>query len=241
MIRRRRLFESDRILNKVGSIKTALDKRKDRASKKVDSWVKKYDAEEERKLRLMNVKLGKLKGILDNCYETLQEYYDLTKDPNDQIYEGEDGMWAGADGSSITLEKNGEDDFSAAVADAWMGYFLIWYHGVNEVSGDPVRIVKGDDGTYTLSDRDFDDGPDACSVAVLNKMVEEGIEDPVSNFNAILGKAIQKAEQMRDGIEKELESRLDAYERREVRGMKESRSLRGRSLRESRLRRFRRR
>ncbi len=276
MIRRRRLFESDRISSRVGSIKTALDKREERIERHKRESNQKDVARISRSNKLAEIKCRKLGGIFKDIYKTIEE---ASKIP---------GIVLGfSSPSGKKISPDAEVEVQHDLPSPFVGVVLMENTSNGEgIDADPIYtpVVKFNDpwGTgsnITVVFKDFegvydfgltnsiafksdatgessqvivdgDTGEDVWETPFHTAFIlddnydadnVEEFEGNVKEFNRVADIAIKEAERLRDEYESYIEEQLDAYERKEVRGMKESRRLRGRALRESRLRRFRRR
>ena len=276
MIRRRRLFESDRISNRVGSIKTALNKREERIERHKEESSQKDRSRANRSTKLAEIKCRKLGGIFKDIYKTIEE---ASKIPDIVLgFSSSSGKKISPDAevdvqydlpspfSGVVLMENtsnGEGDAADPIYTPVVKFKDPWGMGSNitvvfkdfegvydfnltnaiafksDESGESSQVLAdGDTGESVwetpfeaafILDADYD-GPSI-----------EKFENNVKEFNRVADIAIKEAELLRDEYERYIEEQLDAYERKEVRGMKESRLRRGRMIRESRLRRFRRR
>lgn len=276
MIRRRRLFESDRILNRIDSIETALGKREERTERHKKESHRKDAVRSNRIIKLAEIKCRKLGDIFKDIYKTIEEASKIpgivlgfsspsgkkiSPDAEVEVQHDLPSPFIGV----VLMENtsNGEGIDASPIYTPVVKFKDPWGIGSNitvvfkdfegvydfgqtnsiafksDTTGESSQVlVDGDTGECpweTPFDKAFilDDDYDEYNI--------EEFEGNVKEFNKVADIAIKGAEQLRDEYERYIEDQLDAFERKEVRGMKESRLRRGRMIRESRLRRFRRR
>ena len=230
MIRRRRLFESDSVRRISNDIRTAMSKRTSRNISKYQSLKKEVEGGVERKARLLEIKYEKLMKILSDASDSVEElsrlYDELPYDAGvENFYDFMDGEPVSIPIPGGTIDENADGT----------GWNLFWFKLDNnlqvcaEVDNDVIEA-------YYPGSSDFDESVKIGDASGVARFESSFLGNP-KNVDTL----ISMAEKMRDYIETKSEEWLKLVDRKYVRGMKESRSLRGRTLRESRLRGFRRR
>jgi len=224
MIRHRRMMES-RISDKAQEIINAKKKRQDRRSSKM-SYEETQEAENKRRIeRIFMIKVKKLYGLLPEILKDVETVYQVT-------------------GKAID-EEAGDETFP----DMFFGisdnepYVEVEADLVARVSGETGRkhlILQSKYDGYSLN-IDINGGRVIYSYILKFARSLEDVDESESDKDAIehlfkqISRCIEIVEDDADEVSKKLEGILDEYDRKEIRGMKESYRRRGHMLREGLL------
>ena len=230
---RRRLWESEKLENlrsRSKGLTSALSKRRDRelARKQPDSEEfgpdRKWTKTELRELDMAEHEAAKLFDILQEITDTARE---LKEEQGIEIKIFEPGFYSfnnsgDGDESYITIYPEEYDGFGA--------YYNVYegkYCGVFHVNnGNEIDCLFLEEGRFDPSTRD----------GILNVLPSSGVGGKIGTFYKNIKKMFDTAAQLQDEFEAEATKKLDEYERKEVRGLKESRYSRNACLAESRRR-----